>query len=543
MQHDILDRLVAEFSDQLAAGRTPDRASFLSQVEPEDRPALERCLKMIEAGMARVPSGVALVPGFMLDQFELVREIGRGGMALVWLANDKELKRPVALKILRPGLALEQRHADRFQREGHAIARLRHPNIVQIHGVGEAHGYHYLAMEYVEGPSFGTVLEALPQGRRTAADLARASGIPALGAGEEEYERALAKLLAPVAEALGTAHEVGLVHRDVKPSNILIHKDGRAVIADFGLAKGEGDPALSLTGDALGTPYYMSPEQAYVTGREVDHRTDIYSFGVTLYEALSGQRPFGGDSFLEVIESIRNTVPPSVRSVVPGIGRGMAAVVRKAMARDPDGRYATAGALHEDLVAVAEARTTKAMQREGGLMQRAMTQLRVATSGHPYEYRSARKFLGLPLIHVITGPRVPGRRRVARGWFASGDVAIGGIAMGPIAIGGVAFGGIGVGLLFAWAGIGLGGAVFAGVGIGYKVFAGLALGYFAFGGVALGYGALGGFARGYFAAGGNAKGKYLMQGDHQDPEAVAWFTENVPWFFKHVFGTDGWFSG
>ena len=147
MQQDLLDRIVAEYSDELAAGRTPDRASYLGRVEPGERPGLERCLKMIEAGMARVPSGVALVPGLQLDQYELVREIGRGGMALVWLANDRELKRPVALKILRPGLALEERHADRFHREGLAIARLQHPNIVQIHGVGEAHGYHYLSME------------------------------------------------------------------------------------------------------------------------------------------------------------------------------------------------------------------------------------------------------------------------------------------------------------------------------------------------------------------------------------------------------------
>ena len=413
---------------------------------------------------------------------------------------------------------------------------------MQIHGVGEAHGYHYLAMEYVEGPSLATVLEALPTGRRTAEDLARASGIPALAGGESDYERALAKLLGPVAQALGTAHEAGLVHRDVKPSNVLIHGDGRAVIADFGLAKGEGDPALSLTGDALGTPYYMSPEQAYVTGREVDHRTDVYSFGVMLYEALSGRRPFGGDSFLEVIESIRSSVPPSVRSVAPSVSRNAGALVRKAMARDPEARYATAEALYEDLFELSRGGTTRALRHEGGLSQRFWTQVRAATSGHPYEYRSARTFLGLPLVHVITGPRVPGRRRVARGWFAHGDVAIGGVAMGPIALGGLAFGGLGVGLLFAWCGIGVGAAVFAGVGIGYKVFAGVALGYMAFGGVALGYGAMGGFARGIFAGGGNASGRYLLTDHQQDEEAVRWFGDNMPWIFKVLFGTEGWFS-
>jgi serine/threonine protein kinase len=543
MEHDILDRLVAEYSDRLAAGGPADRSAFLARVPPADRPALERCLKMIEAGLARVPAGAALAPGLRLDQFELVREIGRGGMALVWLARDLELKRPVALKILRPGLALEQRHADRFRREGLAIARLRHANIVQIHGVGEAHGYHYLAMEYVEGPSFATVLEALAGARgRDATDLARASGVPELGLRGGTYEQAVARLLAPVAQALSVAHEAGLVHRDVKPSNILIHRDGRAVIADFGLAKGEGDPALSLTGDALGTPYYMSPEQAYVSGRAVDHRTDVYSLGVTLYEALSGRRPFGGASFLEVIESIRNTVPPSVRSVAPWTSRDAAALVRKAMARNPDERFGTARELCDDLVALSESRTTKALEHEGGLVRRAWTQLRAMGSGHPYEYRSARTFLGLPLVHVISGPRVPGRRRVARGWIAHGDVAIGGIASGPIALGGIALGGIGVGLVFTWAGIGVGMTVCAGIGLGYYVFAGLAIGYFAFGGIALGYGALGGIARGIYVAGGNVAGVHVLSDKVHDPEALRFFSESIPWFLK-LAGVGRWFGG
>ncbi|MCZ6597530.1 MAG: serine/threonine-protein kinase, partial [Planctomycetota bacterium] len=241
---DLLDQLVAEYSDRVAAGDAPTKAEVLERVPAAARPGLERCLKMIDAGSAQAPGVMRpLAPGLQVDQFKLLRELGRGGMAIVWLAQDTELKRPVALKLLRPGLAFEERHVDRFRREALAIARLRHAHIVQIHGVGEAQGYHYLAMEFVEGPSLATVLAALPTDRSpTADDLARALGRPSLAAPGRTLEQAVQRL----------GHQHGLVHRDVKPSNILIHDDGRAVIADFGLAKGSDDPALSLTGDPIG---------------------------------------------------------------------------------------------------------------------------------------------------------------------------------------------------------------------------------------------------------------------------------------------------
>src|SRR5262245_50148552 len=200
---DRLDRLVGEYSDLVAAGRGPSKQAFLERVPAEARAGLERCLKMIDAGLASAPgAALPLAPGLALGRYRLVRELGRGGMALVWLAQDTGLARPVALKLLRPGLALERAHVDRFRREALAIARIRHANIVQIHDVGADRGFHFLAMEYVEGPSLARVLEALgPRSARrwSAEELARAAGIPALAARGRTLEHALAALLRPLA--------------------------------------------------------------------------------------------------------------------------------------------------------------------------------------------------------------------------------------------------------------------------------------------------------------------------------------------------------
>lgn len=531
---DHLDLLVARYSDELAAGRRPERAAFLDQVPPRARPGLERCLKLLEAGLAQAPgSGLTPVPGLRLGGFELVRELGRGGMALVWLARDLDLERPVALKILRPGLALEGRHAERFRREGLAVARLSHPAVVRVYRVGEDRGLHFLAMEYVAGPSLATVLAALPaRGARTAEDLARAAGVPRLAGEGKGFEQALAQLLLPVVEGLGLAHAAGLVHRDVKPSNILIHPDGRALLADFGLAKAEGEAGLSLTGDALGTPHYMSPEQAFVSGHSVDHRTDLWSVGVTLYEALSGRRPFEGQGFLEVVEAIRSREAPSLRALAPWVSRDMAALVRRAMARDPAQRYPTAKELEQDLWAVLEARAPRARILEGGPLRRGLTMLRRVIGGLPYEYRSGRTLLGLPLVHIVAGRRGPGQRpRVARGWiaigeraqgvvFASGGIAVGGIAIGGLSLGVVSWGGLAAGLL-----LGLGG-----VAAGLYAFAGAALGWIAIGGLALGQGAIGGLAIGQYAIGGAAVATYAVDGtSREDPEAVEWLDRRLPW--------------
>jgi len=534
---DLLDRLVAEFSDQLAAGGQPKKQAFLERAPASARAGLERCLKMIEAGLAAAPApGHLLAPGTTLGRYRLVRELGRGGMALVWLAQDTELRRAVALKILRPGLALEATHVDRFRREALAIARLKHASIVQIHDVGSERGFHYLAMEYVEGPSLARVLEALgpvETRRFTAEELARAAGVPALARLGTTLEQALAALFVPVAEALAAAHAHGIVHRDVKPSNLLLRADGTPVVVDFGLARADGDPALSMTGDTLGTPYYMSPEQAWIAGARLDHRTDVYSLGVCLYEALAGQRPFDGASVLEVFEKIRTSLAPALTGRERRVSRDAAALVRRAMAREPAERYADASELAAELRALASGVPTRARLVEGGALRRLAAGWRMLHGGRTFEYRSARTFLGLPLVHVFSGPRAPGQqKRVARGWFASSpEVAIGGLALGARAYGGIACGGISAGVLFSWGGISLGLlSSFGGLALALFSFGGVAAGYLPMGGVALGYGAIGGFAVGHYAMGGEARGTYVITDRRQD------LTQQE--FFEAVLGTD-----
>lgn len=533
---DALDALVGEFSDAHANGLRPSRRAFLARAPAAARPGLERVLKMIEAGMDEDRAAQSpLSPGMRLGNYELEKEIGRGGMARVWLAKDLELARPVAVKVLRPGLAFEQRHVDRFRREATAIARLSHPNIVQIHGVGSDHGHHWLAMEYVEGPSLATVLEALPQDPdrpRRAEDLARASGIARLDGPERNFEQAVALLLAPIAEALIEAHEHGLVHRDIKPSNILIHRDGRAVIADFGLAKGDDDPALSLTGEGLGTPYYMSPEQAYISGQAVDHRSDIYSLGVTLYEVLGGRRPFVGDSFLEVIESIRSTEPPGLNQINRLASKDATAVVRRAMARDPDDRYGSAALLLADLRALSSGDTTLARREEGGPIRRLLSVMRMANSDRPYEYRSAFRVLGMPLVHIIsTRNRRHSPTRVARGWLAIGPVAVGGIAMGTRAYGGVCTGAVAVGLI-SWGALSAGLLTTGALSLGLFAFAGISLGWVACGGVAAGHIAVGGCAYGKYAQGGSGRA-FSSAAENREVFDQLW--ESWSSFFSTVF--------
>ena len=352
------------------------------------------------------------------------------------------------------------------------------------------------------------------------AHLAEATGIPSIDEPGRSFESAIAALLVPVARAIAVAHELGLVHRDVKPSNILMHRDGRLLVADFGLAKGDGDPALSLTGEPLGTPYYMSPEQAELSSQVVDARSDVYSLGVTLYECLSGARPFEGASALAVLEAIKTGCPRGLRAVAPSRSPAAEAVVARAMARRKEDRYGSAIDLAADLAALAENRQTQAVAERGGLFRRTRAALAALSRGYGYEYVSPRRFLGIPLVHVNYRKRSPGERRlrVAKGWLALSDVAFGGLAIAPLAVGLLGLGAFGVGLL------GLGGFALGGYSFG-----GISMGVFATGGMAIGLGAAGGMSAGYCAFGGLAFGQHIVTGAEIDPVAVDFLVAWMPW--------------
>ncbi len=521
---DRLDRLVAAYADDRAAGRQPDRDRCLSEVPEQHRASLARCLDMIDRGGASVPvPNRPLGPGVSLGGYTIRDVIGRGGMAVVYRAVQDDLDRLVALKVLRPGLALERRHVDRFHREALAIARLDHPNIVAVHAVGEADGHHFIAMELLEGPDLGRVLASLPHDRPwTAADLATAVGDDALAA-HASYERAFCALLAPVVRAVGVAHDIGIVHRDIKPSNILLTRDGRAKIADFGLATGHGELDVSLTGEPLGTPYYMSPEQVVQEEHALDARTDVYSLGVTLYEGLSGRRPFDGGNLAAIFDAIRTETPPALHGGRVRVSADGQAVVDRAMARDPDDRYRSALELGADLEAlVAGGRTQARAQEASGLRFVLDVLLRILTPGR-VSWRTRATFLGLPLVHVEKHSlAATGRLVVAKGWLAVGDVACGGIAMGGVATGGVALGGVAAGVV-SMAGM----AVGLLVGIG-----GLAAGWLGIGGMALGYAAAGGVAVGVYACGGTAFGGAVIRASGTDPGAYEWFSEHLPWILQ-----------
>jgi WD40 repeat protein len=264
--------------------------------------------------------------GRKVGRFDLLEAVGQGSFGTVFRARDPELDRIVAVKVPRGGGLAGRQELARFLREARSAAQLRHPSIVSIHEVGEAAGVPYIVSDFVHGS--------------TLADLLSARRLPF---------RESAELVAAVADALHYAHECGVVHRDVKPSNILIGPDGRPCVMDFGLAKRDaGEITMTIEGQVLGTPAYMSPEQAGGEGHAVDGRTDVYSLGVVLYQMLTGELPFRGTR-RRVMHQVLNDDPRPPRSLNDAIPRDLETIALKAMAREPGRRYATARDLAEDL--------------------------------------------------------------------------------------------------------------------------------------------------------------------------------------------------
>jgi serine/threonine protein kinase/Tol biopolymer transport system component len=315
---------------QAALAQPPEkRAAFLAQACPDDaqlRAEVQALLNQeTDSFLESAPLSTvkALSAGGKLGNFEIVELLGRGGMGEVWRARDTRLKRDVAIKVLPAGLARDPDRIARFEREARAASALNHPNIVAVHDVGCDNGTYWIATELVRGDTLRRMIEAGPLPAPKVIDIA-----------------------AQVAAGLAAAHAAGLVHRDLKPDNIMVTRGGQVKILDFGLAKQgrtAGDStATDLTGEGvvMGTAGYMAPEQ--VRGEAADHRSDLFSFGVVLHEMLSGKRAFSGSSSVEVMHAILKDEPAELpASVPPELG----GIVRRCLEKEPDRRFQSAADL------------------------------------------------------------------------------------------------------------------------------------------------------------------------------------------------------
>lgn len=313
-----------ECEDLLA--RHPDLAELL-------RPMLEDAARENDGhGDGDV---VALAQGRVFGDYKILREVGRGGMGVVFEAEQISLGRRVALKLLHGHLALSPRAIARFRAEAGAAARLQHPGIVPVHEVGERDGHHFFSMEFVDGQALNTLVHG-------------GEGLIHPGLDGKSRVAQAAVLVAQVADALQCAHDNDLIHRDVKPHNVMITDMGEVKLLDFGLAKHLDQRQASASG-LLGTPYYMSPEQA--SGEKgIGPRSDLFSLGVVLYELLTGARPFEGDTPQAVVRAIEVRDPVPLCRAAPRTPRDLQTICHKAMEKQPDDRYPSAGAMAADLL-------------------------------------------------------------------------------------------------------------------------------------------------------------------------------------------------
>ncbi|MHC4406612.1 MAG: serine/threonine protein kinase, partial [Planctomycetota bacterium] len=401
--------LVEEITRAIEAGKPVDLAPY-EQSYPEYAERLRRLVPALQVlddiGLSAVRSSfpgrsakppAASVEGTLGD-FRIIREIGRGGMGVVHEAQQISLDRRVALKILPFVGMLDQRQLQRFKNEARAAAGLHHPNIVPVYSIGCERSVHFYAMQYVEGQTLARVIDELKAlqtigddpldsesvsqpthmlltGRASVGEEEPRSGDPGAESREPngkawtkdtepltlawlstkatvrrlEFFRSVARLGIQAAQALEYSHQSGVIHRDIKPSNLLIDLEGNLWISDFGLAQTRAGPDITMTGDVLGTLRYMSPEQATGRRRILDHRTDIYSLGATLYELVTLRPAVDADDRQRILRQISDEEPDTPRRRNGAIPKDLETIVLKAMAKEPERRYATAQELADDL--------------------------------------------------------------------------------------------------------------------------------------------------------------------------------------------------
>jgi len=325
-----LENWLDEWEELADHGKPPGIDVFLATKEPEVRGRLETEFRrrvhalgwianklMLSNAPVAKPTDSELGPGTMLDQFRILGRLGRGGMGVVYEAEDTILHRRVAIKMLSRSAEKHDPELQRLLREARAVGKLNHPNIVAIYHVGQWSGGYYLLLELVGGGSLQALIS---------------DGIPLT------WKQAT-QAIADACRGLIAAHTAGLVHRDIKPSNLLRTETGVVKVADFGLARG-GDVSATSLGGAAGTPQYMSPEQC--RGHRADARSDLYSLGATYFTLLTGRPPFEADSAIQMMFAQCHTPTPDPRRVIPELPKQCTFIVRKAMAKDPSDRFQTA---------------------------------------------------------------------------------------------------------------------------------------------------------------------------------------------------------
>jgi eukaryotic-like serine/threonine-protein kinase len=348
----LLGQLAEDFTQRVREGKLPDIEEY-ANLYPELAGRIRELfptLMLLEGMAGNSNPSVAettpspLSPGSIFGSYRVEREIGRGGMGIVYDAIHVLLEKRVALKVLPVQTVADAGQLERFFREAKIAAGLHHTNIVPVFDVGQFAGTPYFAMQYIEGSGLDQILRIMQStAERSPMDQSGriAAGLPAR---LEDYFRWVSGIGIQAAEGLAYAHERKIIHRDIKPSNLLLDNEGVLRIADFGLARKIEDPVLTQSGALIGTPRYMSPEQAETAKRSVDQRSDIYSLGATLYELLTCRPVFEGRTPQDVLSQIMTREPVPPRRLNPEIPADLAIVVMKAMAKRPEDRYQSAPA-------------------------------------------------------------------------------------------------------------------------------------------------------------------------------------------------------
>lgn len=357
--HDPVDRLAEDFLVRYRQGERPSVSEYVRQfpdVADQVAEVIQVMLMLEDLGAEHAEDSedsVASIPA-QLGDFRILRELGRGGMGVVYEAIQEELGRHVAIKVLPTPALLKPTQLERFRREAKTAARLHHTNIVPVFGVGVENGIHYYAMQFIAGQGLDSILKQVRKEReahhtnttiRDAVAATHQSNISGYST-RYDYARTVARIGEQIASALAHAHVQGVLHRDVKPSNILLDQEGRAWLSDFGLAQFDTDDQLTGTGDIVGTLRYMAPERFK---RQSDARSDIYSLGMTIYELLTLRPGFQETDRAKLIHQILNEESAAPRQIDPVVPRDLETIILKAITKEPEHRYQKADDLADDL--------------------------------------------------------------------------------------------------------------------------------------------------------------------------------------------------